>query len=305
MKQLKAIYADINKHGTAQHSRCGDVIALNGVSARFNLYREGFPAVTSKKLNINGVIGELLFFLSGKQDLATLRHYTFGENAKKDSFTIWDADAKRAGTPDTLNHMYPEHWRNFAGQVDQIQYIIDLLKKDPTSRKAILTNVNPTMRDKWTLDPCHLGATFSIDIINDVKWLDCSFYCRSQDSFLGTPYNIASYAALTHIIAKLIGAKPRNLIYFSHNSHIYTEHFEAVNEYMSNPMHRLPRLKMPPFKDLDDLLQNYTSLDFSLVGYFHEGYIKSPVLVGDEELDKKSIEDYKQWLAKREGSNNE
>ena len=256
-------------------------LSIFGEQLRFNL-SEGFPAVTTKKLAWKSMVSELLWFIEGSGDerrLAEIQHGT-RDAAKK---TIWTANANSSYWlpnslyPGDLGRVYGVQWRHWRyvdnntplfkegalvrnyDEIDQLKELIDGLKKDPTGRRHILTAWNPAELKEMALPPCHMFAQFYIR--NNV--LSCQMYQRSADIFLGVPFNIASYALLTHLIAKTIGATVGELILTFGDVHIYNNHIEQVKEQISRRPFKLPHLDLSDVKDIwsaqieDIRLMNY------------------------------------------------
>lgn len=268
-----------------------------GMQMRFDL-RLGFPAITTKKLAWKSVVSELLWFLEGSGDerrLAEILHGTRDESKN----TIWTANAEadywkpKAAYEGDLGRVYGvqwRHWRKYAEQkdmgeahlggvrvaadrheVDQIQQLIDGIKRDPGGRRHILTAWNPAELDQMALPPCHVMSQFDVT----AGHLSCQLYQRSCDMFLGVPFNIASYSLLTHIIAKECGLKVGDFIWTGGDCHIYTNHFDAVCEQLSRDHRALPRL----FISVDKNLNNYTVDDFVLDSYNPHPAIKANMAV--------------------------
>jgi thymidylate synthase len=268
-----------------------------GMQMRFDL-RLGFPAITTKKLAWKSVVSELLWFLEGSGDerrLAEILHGTRDESKN----TIWTANAEadywkpKAAYEGDLGRVYGvqwRHWRKYAEQkdmgeahlggvrvaadrheVDQIQQLIDGIKRDPGGRRHILTAWNPAELDQMALPPCHVMSQFDVT----AGHLSCQLYQRSCDMFLGVPFNIASYSLLTHIIAKECGLKVGDFIWTGGDCHIYTNHFDAVREQLSRDHRALPRL----FISVDKNLNNYTVDDFVLDSYNPHPAIKANMAV--------------------------
>ena len=241
-------------------------VSLFGEQLRFNL-QEGFPAVTTKRLAWKSVVGELLWFIEGSGDERRLAEITHG--TREGAVTIWTPNAMapywkpKAKYEGDLGRVYGvqwRHWRNVDGsETDQLKELIDGLKNDPTGRRHIITAWNPGELSEMALPPCHMFAQFYIR--NNV--LSCQMYQRSADIFLGVPFNIASYALLTHLIAKTIKAQVGELILTFGDVHIYNNHIEQVKEQISRKPYPLPHLDLSDVKDiwsahLDDIrLMNY------------------------------------------------
>ena len=285
---LKTLMADVLTHGNERDTRSGKVTSVFKRDLQFDL-RNGFPVTTSKKLAWMTCVGELLTFLSGKSCIKTLKHYTFGDE-NSDKWTIWSDDLNRwntkHGTPnDTdLGEWYATQWRAYPhkfGDVDQITNLIHNLKENPTSRYLVVQNYNAGSihNDSTCLGACHVMFQCYVED----GYLDLDWSQRSVDSFLGLPVNIASYALLQHLLAAWTGLKPRYLSASLKDVHIYENHLEAVDTYISNEAYPLPELILPEKakEGLDSLLE-LTALDFKdcLKGYQHAGVVKAPLSVG-------------------------
>ena len=258
-------------------------IAVFGETLRWNL-EKGFPATTCKELKFKGVVGELLWFLEGSTNVERLRALTWGPDSKKR--TIWDDNYENQGkalgyNSGYLGPVYGKQWRDFAG-VDQLKTLISGLQKDLETgvlgRRHIVSAWNPAELPKMALPPCHVMFQCKLRDTNRGKVLDLLWFQRSVDSFLGLPYNIASYALLTHILAKIIGVKAGELVFMGGDVHIYSNHLDQVKLAIKNPNYTLPTLALPNIRSLEDL-QNYSVEDFQLLNYKHCGFIKAPMAV--------------------------
>lgn len=294
MINLQRLYVDIltynagDKGYLMHETRSGKVIRTFDHKLKWNL-AHGFPAVTTKKLQYKAVVGELLWFLSGKTDLDSLRAYS---DIPDGDWTIWTQDAERFGGKGNkeLGAIYGSQWRNFGGQVDQIKKLIDGLTNDPLSRYHVVSAWNPTVIHEIALPSCHMFFQCYVDIDeHGYKHLDLKWTQRSVDAFLGLPFNIASYATLLVILAKLTGCRPRFLIGDLGDTHIYEQHVEQCIEMINRTPFESPALKFPRFTSLEDLLENNTAKDFHLIDYKNHGVLKGRLSVG----------------AKDEGENNE
>ena len=253
--------------------------AIFGQRLDINL-REGFPAVTTKKLAWNAMLSELKWFIEGSGDerrLAEILHGT-RDSSKK---TIWTDNANaeywkpKAKFEGDLGQVYGVQWRNFNDEhVDQLQTIIEQLKTDPNSRRIILSAWNPAAIEEMALPPCHVMSQFRV--INGE--LSCQMYQRSADFGLGVPFNIASYALLTHILAQITGLGVGEFIWTGGDCHIYKNHFEQVLEQIKRVPSKLPELQMPKFTSLDEVLRTAPS-QYKLVGYNPAQQIKMQMAV--------------------------
>ena len=280
---------DIWNNGDQRSTRTGVVRSKWDAKLSFDL-TEGFPALTSKKIAWQTVVGELLWFLSSSRLLRDLKHYTFGdENA--DKWTIWTDDMKRWHKEmqlgdvldDQVGQLYPVQWRKYndVEEVDQIVKLIDGLKKRPQERNHIVMAWNPEAIyfNRMALKPCHLGFQCYVDNENrlHLKW-----WQRSVDSFLGLPFNIASYALLTHLLAKWTGLEVGTLSADLGDVHVYENHAEAISELLDRPIYNPPELVLPEGTDTLESTLNLTALDFkdALRNYQHGATIKAPLSVG-------------------------
>ena len=275
MKEYHKALEHILEHGRDKTDRTGiGTRSVFGMQMRFDL-RVGFPAVTTKKLAWKAVVSELLWFLEGSGDerrLAEILHGTRDPSKK----TIWTANAQadywkpKANYDGDLGRVYGVQWRNFGG-VDQVQQLIDGIKKDPSGRRHIISAWNPPELPNMALPPCHVMSQFDV---TDGE-LSCQLYQRSCDMFLGVPFNIASYSLLTHIIARECGLKVGDFVWTGGDCHIYNNHFDAVREQLSREERALPTLFMTVGKKWNE----YTMNDFILDGYDPWGPIKAEMAV--------------------------
>ena len=257
-----------------------------GYQMRFPLSYSEFPAVTTKRLAWKSVVGELLWFLEGSTDERRLAERTF-EKDRHDldgKTTIWTANANAQGvalgyTNNTLQKelgpVYGSQWRDFNGDsVDQIANIVQLLNREPDSRRIILSAWNPSQLEDMALPPCHTLSQFRV--INGK--LSCQMYQRSADMFLGVPFNIASYSLLTHMLAQICGLEVGEFIWTGGDCHIYSNHFEQVKQQLERTPMKGPTLEMPQFINIAELLETTTS-DYKLVNYNPMDSIKAPMAV--------------------------
>lgn len=243
--------------------------------------KKGFPAVTCKTLAWKSVVSELLWFLSGSSNLEDLRTRLHGYGT--DKFTIWDANYENQGRAlgyrnGDLGPVYGHQWRDFNG-VDQIKNLItSILIGNATgvhSRRNIVTSWNVSDIPKMTLPPCH--HTFQVHVTKN-KELSLMWHQRSVDVFLGLPFNIASYALLTHILAKITNCTVGKLIFTGGNTHIYKNHMTAISELITRVPGTLPELVIPSLTDLDSALQSPIG-DFVLKNYNPQGKIVAPMAI--------------------------
>ena len=274
MKQYHDLLQHILKEGTQKGDRTGTgTISVFGYQMRFDL-AEGFPLVTTKKVHLKSIIHELLWFLKGETNIGYLK-----ENGVK----IWDEWADANGD---LGPIYGSQWRNWNGEeIDQIKEIIETLKTNPNSRRMLVSAWNPSVlpdtsksfaenvaNGKVALPPCHAFFQF---YVADGK-LSCQLYQRSADVFLGVPFNIASYALLTMMIAQVCNLGSGDFIHTFGDVHIYNNHLEQVNLQLSRDCKPLPKMELnPQVKNIFD----FTYDDFQLIGYDPHPAIKGEVSV--------------------------
>lgn len=264
MQAYHNLLKHIMEHGVDKPDRTGTGIrSVFGYQMRFNL-AEGFPLVTTKKLHLKSIIHELLWFLKGDTNIAYLK-----ENGVK----IWDEWADENGN---LGPVYGYQWRSWpapnGGHVDQISNLLNQIKSNPNSRRLIVSAWNPAMVDDMALPPCH--TMFQFYVANGK--LSCQLYQRSADSFLGVPFNIASYALLTLMIAQVCELEPGDFVHTFGDAHIYSNHFEQVREQLSREVRPLPQMMLN--SSVRDLF-NFKFDDFDLVNYNPHPHIKAPVAV--------------------------
>jgi thymidylate synthase len=234
-----------------------------GYQMRFNL-ADGFPLVTTKKLHLRSIIHELLWFLKGDTNIAYL---------KDNKVSIWDEWADANGD---LGPVYGKQWRSWQGAdgqvIDQIAWLVDEIKRNPDSRRLIVSAWNVGEIKDMALLPCHCLFQF---YVSDGK-LSCQLYQRSADIFLGVPFNIASYALLTHMIAQICSLEVGDFVHSFGDAHIYRNHFEQAQEQLRRIPGKLPVLKLNP--DVRDLFA-FSFDDIEIVGYEPQAAIKAPVAV--------------------------
>ena len=287
--KLKELYREILETGERRGTETGTTLSLWDRHISFDLSEE-FPAVTSKKLAWKSCVGELLFFLSGLDTIGDLQYFTF-RGVGYDKWTIWTGDAERWGRGGYLGRLYPQQWRNSgaahptAQGVDQIQNLVYRLKNQPNRRDHIVMAWCPydIENDLTALKPCHIG--FQCYVSNgklNLKW-----WQRSVDSFLGLPFNIASYALLTHLLAKWTGLEVGILSCDLGDVHLYENHVEAVKIFLNNPRFKPCQLELPEGTESLESTLELTALDFagSLKGYNSMGSVKAPLSVDRKSLD--------------------
>lgn len=264
MKQYLDLLQEIMEHGTVKSDRTGvGTKSIFGHQMRFDL-SEGFPLLTTKKVHLKSIIHELLWFISGDTNIKYL---------KDNKVSIWDEWADENGD---LGPVYGKQWRSWAApdgrSIDQLSEVIETIKKNPDSRRMIVCAWNPADVDKMALPPCHCFFQF---YVADGK-LSCQLYQRSADTFLGVPFNIASYALLTMMIAQVCGLKAGEFVHTTGDTHIYLNHFDQVREQLSREPRPLPKMLINPgVKSIFDFKYE----DFTLEGYDPWPAIKAPVAV--------------------------
>lgn len=261
MKQYLNLLQDIMDHGVDKMDRTGvGTRSVFGRQMRFDL-EDGFPLVTTKKVHLKSIIHELLWFIKGETNIKYLQ-----ENGVR----IWNEWADENGE---LGPVYGSQWRNWNGEgIDQLADVIERLKSKPNDRRMIVSAWNVSKINEMKLPPCHM--MFQFYVANG--HLSCMLYQRSCDMFLGVPFNIASYALLTMMIAQVCGLKTGEFIHTLGDTHIYHNHFDQVREQLSRKPLRLPQMKINPLiKDINAFRYE----DFELIGYESYGVLKAPVAV--------------------------
>lgn len=264
MKQYLDMMRHVLDHGAVKTDRTGTgTRSVFGHQLRFDL-SQGFPALTTKKLHLKSIIVELLWFLRGDTNIAYLKEH---------GVSIWDEWADAKGE---LGPVYGKQWRAWptpdGRHIDQIQQLLDQLRKNPDSRRLIVSAWNVGELDKMALMPCHALFQF---YVADGK-LSCQLYQRSADIFLGVPFNIASYALLTMMVAQVVGLKPGDFVWTGGDCHLYSNHLEQAQLQLSREPRRLPTMTINP--DVKDLFA-FRYEDFVLSDYDPHPHIKAPVAV--------------------------
>ncbi len=272
MQQYQALLQHILDNGAKKTDRTGTgTLSVFGYQMRFDL-REGFPLVTTKKVHLKSVIHELLWFLKGDTNIAYLRD---------NNVSIWDEWADENGD---LGPVYGKQWRSWqtpeGRSIDQLQEVLDTLKRSPDSRRMIVSAWNPADLSEMALQPCHALFQFYVAPAKAGSGFDgtlsCQLYQRSADVFLGVPFNIASYALLTLMIARECNFEPGDFIWTGGDTHIYLNHLEQVKLQLSRTPRALPKMKLnPEIKSVFD----FRFEDFVLEDYHPYPGIKAPVAV--------------------------
>ncbi len=264
MNQYEELLAHIYKNGTYKSDRTGTgTRSMFGAQLRFDLSR-GFPLITTKKVHLKSIIYELLWFIKGETNIRYLKEH---------GVSIWDEWADANGD---LGPVYGHQWRSWQApdgkQVDQLTEVIETIKNNPDSRRMIVSAWNVADLPKMALMPCHAFFQF---YVADAK-LSCQLYQRSADLFLGVPFNIASYALLTHMIAQVCGLKVGDFIHTFGDVHIYNNHFEQVELQLSREPRAYPTLKINPDKKS---IFDFEFEDFEFENYTPHPAIRAPVAI--------------------------
>ncbi|MBI3510051.1 MAG: thymidylate synthase [Bacteroidetes bacterium] len=264
MKQYHDLMRHVLAHGAKKTDRTGTgTLSVFGYQMRFDL-AEGFPLLTTKKVHTRSIIHELLWFLKGETNIKYL---------KDNGVSIWDEWADENGN---LGPVYGSQWRSWptsdGKHIDQVTHVIDQIRKNPDSRRLIVSAWNVGEIEKMKLPPCH--AFFQFYVAD--KKLSCQLYQRSADIFLGVPFNIASYALLTLMIAQVCGLQPGDFVHTLGDAHLYSNHIEQANLQLSRDLRSLPQMKInPAVKNIFDFKYE----DFIIEGYDPHPHIKAAVAV--------------------------
>ena len=273
---LKKIYNEKNMKST----RNAEVFSSFGEKMVFDL-REGFPLLTTKRMGYKTILRELLWFLSGSTDNKVLQSknvHIWDQNGSKEFLETRGLDYEEGD----LGPVYGFQWRHFGAEykgtdgnyqgkgIDQIKYIVETIKKDPSSRRLIFSAWNPCDIDKMALPPCHVMVQFSVS----GEFLDAQLYQRSGDMFLGVPFNIASYSFLLHIIAKLTNYKARYLHHVLGDAHIYSNHLDVVEQQLERVPYGFPELRIGYFSDIDNIKED----DFTIHNYKSHSPLKTQMI---------------------------
>ena len=264
MRQYHDLMEHVLKHGLEKRDRTGTgTLSVFGHQMRFDL-NDGFPLVTTKKLHLKSIVYELLWFLAGDTNVRWLQ---------EKGVSIWNEWADEEGE---LGPVYGHQWRSWPTQdgqtIDQITSVVNQIKRNPDSRRLIVTAWNPADIEKMALPPCHCLFQF---YVGDGQ-LSCQLYQRSADIFLGVPFNIASYALLTLMMAQVTGLKPGEFIHTFGDAHLYLNHLDQTREQLTRRPHPLPKMKLNP--DVKDIFA-FKFEDFALENYQAHPHIKAPVAV--------------------------
>ena len=264
MRQYLDLMRKVRDHGVRKDDRTGTgTFSIFGHQMRFDL-AEGFPLLTTKRVHMKSIVHELLWFLKGDTNVRYLQ---------ENGVTIWDEWADEAGE---LGPVYGHQWRSWPAPdgtaIDQIAEVAAAIRRNPDSRRRIVTAWNPADVPAQALPPCH--CLFQFHVANGR--LSCQLYQRSADIFLGVPFNIASYALLTHVMAQVTGLKPGEFVHTLGDAHLYLNHLEQVDEQLARAPRPLPRLAIR--RDVKDI-DGFRYEDFELLGYDPWPKIAAPVAV--------------------------
>ena len=264
MKQYLDLLRHIEANGTVKSDRTGTgTTSVFGYQMRFNL-ADGFPLLTTKKVHLKSIIYELLWFIAGDTNIKYLKDH---------GVSIWDEWADANGE---LGPVYGHQWRAWptpgGGHIDQLANVVEQIRHNPDSRRLIVSAWNPSEVDQMALPPCHSLFQF---YVADGR-LSCQLYQRSADVFLGVPFNIASYALLTLMVAQVCGLKPGDFVHTLGDAHIYSNHHEQVALQLSRDPRPLPQMLLNPERHS---IFDFVYEDFTLVGYDPWPAIKAPVAV--------------------------
>jgi thymidylate synthase len=264
MRQYLDLIDRILSSGLEKRDRTGTgTLSVFGHQMRFDL-AQGFPLLTTKKLHLKSIVYELLWFLAGDTNVKYLNDH---------GVTIWDEWADERGE---LGPVYGQQWRSWptpdGGAIDQMAHVLDMIRRNPDSRRLIVSAWNPADVDKMALPPCH--CLFQFYVVNGR--LSCQLYQRSADVFLGVPFNIASYALLTMMVAQVTGLEPGDFVHTLGDTHLYLNHLDQAREQLARPPRRLPTMRLSP--SAKDLFA-FRFEDFVLEGYDPHPHIKAKVAV--------------------------
>lgn len=264
MKQYLDLMRYVQEHGVVKEDRTGTgTRSVFGYQMRFDL-SAGFPVLTTKKLHLRSIIHELLWFLMGETNIGYL---------KENGVSIWDEWADEKGD---LGPVYGHQWRSWPAadgrSIDQITQLVEQIRRNPDSRRLIVTAWNPAEVEHMALPPCHCLFQFYVA----EGRLSCQLYQRSADIFLGVPFNIASYSLLTMMLAQVTGLLPGDFVHTFGDAHLYINHLEQAKLQLSRKPRKLPAMRINP--DVDDIF-SFRFKDFELVDYTPHPHIKAPVAV--------------------------
>ena len=264
MQQYLDLLERVLETGVDRGDRTGiGTRAVFGHQMRFNL-ADGFPLLTTKKLHIRSIIHELLWFVSGDTNIRYLQ---------ENGVSIWDEWADENGDLGPVYGKQWRHWQTYDGrEIDQLAELVGMIKTNPDSRRLMLTAWNPADVSKMALPPCH--CLFQFHVANGC--LSCQLYQRSADIFLGVPFNIASYALLTHMIARICGLQVDEFVHVIGDAHLYNNHFDQAREQISRKPGGLPQLLI---HRTPESIDGFRFEDFEIIGYDAQSHIAAPIAV--------------------------
>ena len=264
MQQYLDLIERVLETGVDRGDRTGiGTRAVFGHQMRFNL-ADGFPLLTTKKLHIRSIIHELLWFVSGDTNIRYLQ---------ENGVSIWDEWADENGDLGPVYGKQWRHWQTYDGrEIDQLAELVGMIKTNPDSRRLMLTAWNPADVSKMALPPCH--CLFQFHVANGC--LSCQLYQRSADIFLGVPFNIASYALLTHMIARICGLQVDEFVHVIGDAHLYNNHFDQAREQISRKPGGLPQLLI---HRIPESIDGFRFEDFEIIGYDAQPHIAAPIAV--------------------------
>ena len=264
MQQYLDLLERVLETGVDRGDRTGiGTRAVFGHQMRFNL-ADGFPLLTTKKLHIRSIIHELLWFVSGDTNIRYLQ---------ENGVSIWDEWADENGDLGPVYGKQWRHWQTYDGrEIDQLAELVGMIKTNPDSRRLMLTAWNPADVSKMALPPCH--CLFQFHVANGC--LSCQLYQRSADIFLGVPFNIASYALLTHMIARICGLQVDEFVHVIGDAHLYNNHFDQAREQISRKPGGLPQLLI---HRTPESIDGFRFEDFEIIGYNAQPHIAAPIAV--------------------------
>ena len=264
MQQYLDLLERVLETGVDRGDRTGiGTRAVFGHQMRFNL-ADGFPLLTTKKLHIRSIIHELLWFVSGDTNIRYLQ---------ENGVSIWDEWADENGNLGPVYGKQWRHWQTYDGrEIDQLAELVGMIKTNPDSRRLMLTAWNPADVSKMALPPCH--CLFQFHVANGC--LSCQLYQRSADIFLGVPFNIASYALLTHMIARICGLQVDKFVHVIGDAHLYNNHFDQAREQISRKPGGLPQLLI---HRTPESIDGFRFEDFEIIGYDAQSHIAAPIAV--------------------------
>jgi thymidylate synthase len=264
MQAYLDLLGHVRQYGVRKNDRTGTgTLSIFGWQSRYNL-QEGFPLITTKKIHVKSIIHELLWFLQGSGNIAYL---------KQNGVSIWDEWADAEGNLGPVYGVQWRHWKSHDGkELDQIKWVVEEIKRNPDSRRLIVSAWNPAEIEQMALPPCH--TMFQFNVVQNK--LSCQLYQRSGDIFLGVPFNIASYALLTCMVAQVCGLQPGEFIHTLGDAHLYVNHLDQADEQLSRTPRALPQLILNPA--VQDIFK-FQYEDIRFENYDPWPAIKAPVAI--------------------------